>query len=207
MGPQDDGRRSARFDINKIAHSFPDTADTLLLDTYLTYAAAASARVFRVYRETPPHYHATCDEYLYVLSGRGAFWMERPENGGEFAPGQLLFFRRGTVHAFPSIKEAPVVFLSVDTPRRDPRDIIFVNPADGTPETFIRAKAGPVRNPSRPAGRYRRAPRISRGSRLCPCRGSRDDFLQQLPASQTAIAGSSSSPDLVFLPADRLETR
>ena len=147
MGPQDDGRRSARFDINKIAQSFPDTADTLLLDTYLTYSAAASARVFRVYRETPPHYHATCDEYLYVLSGRGAYWMERPENGGEFAPGQLLFFRRGTVHAFPSIKDAPVVFLSVDTPRRDPRDIIFVNPADGTPETFIRAKDGSVRNP------------------------------------------------------------
>ena len=71
--------------------------------------------------------------------------MERPENGGEFAPGQLLFFRRGTVHAFPSIKDRPVVFLSVDTPRRDPRDIIFVNPDDGTPETFIRAKDQPNR--------------------------------------------------------------
>ncbi len=140
MDARDINRRSARFDINEIAKSFPDAADTLLLDTYLTYEAAASARVFRVYRETPPHYHATCDEYLYVLSGRGTFWMERPENGGEFAPGQLLFFRRGTVHAFPSIKDRPVVFLSVDTPRRDPRDIIFVNPDDGTPETFIRAK-------------------------------------------------------------------
>ncbi len=98
MDPQADSRSSARFDINEIARSFPDTADTLLLDTYLTNEPAASARVFRVYRETPPHYHATCDEYLYVLSGRGTFWMERPENGGEFAPGQLLFFRRGTVH-------------------------------------------------------------------------------------------------------------
>jgi hypothetical protein len=29
------------------------------------------------------------------------------------------------------------VFLSVDTPRRDPKDIIFVNPEDGTPESFI----------------------------------------------------------------------
>ncbi len=145
MDPRDINRRSARFDINEIARSFPDTADTMLLDTYLTNEAAASARVFRVYRETPPHYHATCDEYLYVLSGRGTFWMERPENGGEFAPGQLLFFRRGTVHAIPSIKDGPVVFLSVDTPRRDPRDIIFVNPEDGTPETFIRAKDQPNR--------------------------------------------------------------
>jgi mannose-6-phosphate isomerase-like protein (cupin superfamily) len=118
--------------------AFPDAADTLLLDTYLTKEAAASARVFRVYRPTPPHYHATCDEYLYVLSGRGTFWMEHPENGGEFSPGQLLFFRRGTIHALPTIIATPVVFLSVDTPRRDPRDIIFVNPEDGTPETFIR---------------------------------------------------------------------
>ncbi len=44
--------------------------------------------------------------------------------------GQLLFFRRGTVHSIPTIAEAPVVFLSVDTPRRDPRDIIFVNPEE-----------------------------------------------------------------------------
>ena len=144
MDPQDDSRRSRQFDIDQIARSFPDSADTLLLDTYLTNEAAASARVFRVYRETPPHYHATCDEYLYVLSGGGTFWMERPENGGEFAPGQLLFFRRGTVHALPTIIDTPVVFLSVDTPRRDPRDIIFVNPEDGTPETFIRAKESPI---------------------------------------------------------------
>jgi mannose-6-phosphate isomerase-like protein (cupin superfamily) len=138
MPAEYESRSSARFDINEIMRSFPDSADTLLLDTYLTNEAAASARVFRVYRETPAHYHATCDEYLYALSGRGTFWMEHPENGGEFAPGQLLFFRRGTIHALPTIIAGPVVFLSVDTPRRDPRDIIFVNPQDGTPETFIR---------------------------------------------------------------------
>jgi hypothetical protein len=28
--------------------------------------------------------------------------------------------------------EEPILFLSVDTPRRDPKDIIFVNPEDGT---------------------------------------------------------------------------
>jgi mannose-6-phosphate isomerase-like protein (cupin superfamily) len=128
---------SARFDLNEIARSFPPTADTLLLDTYLTNEAAASARVFRVYRPTPPHYHATCDEYLYVLSGTGTFWMETPENGGAFGPGQLLFFRRGIVHALPSIVDLPVVFFSVDTPRRDPKDIIFVKPEDGTPDSFI----------------------------------------------------------------------
>jgi mannose-6-phosphate isomerase-like protein (cupin superfamily) len=128
-----------RFDLAEIAKSFPEIADTLLLDTYLTNEEAASARVFRVYRGTPPHYHATCDEYLYVLSGRGSFWMGEAINGGEFAPGQLLFFKRGAIHALPEIHEGPVVFLSVDTPRRSPKDIIFVNPEDGTPESFIKA--------------------------------------------------------------------
>jgi hypothetical protein len=51
------------FKPNEIARSFPETAETLFLDTYLTDEVAASARVFRVYRETPPHYHAGCDEY------------------------------------------------------------------------------------------------------------------------------------------------
>jgi mannose-6-phosphate isomerase-like protein (cupin superfamily) len=136
------GGDSARFDLAEIANSFPAASDTLLLDVYLTNETAASSRVFRVYRPTPPHYHATCDEYLYVLSGRGTFWMEKETNGGTFRPGQLLFFRRGVVHAMPDLLEGPVVFLSVDTPRRDPRDIIFVNPADGTPESFIAGRDG-----------------------------------------------------------------
>ena len=130
-----------RFHVNEVALSFPDTAETLLLDTYLTDEEAASSRVFRVYRETPAHYHVGSDEYLYVLSGRGTFWMGDASNGAEFAPGDLLFFKCGTVHALPKILEGPVVFLSFDTPRRDPKDVIFVNPEDGTPESFVRAKA------------------------------------------------------------------
>jgi mannose-6-phosphate isomerase-like protein (cupin superfamily) len=128
----------ARFRVLELAQQFPDTADTLLLDTYLTNEEAASSRIFRVYRGTPPHYHERSDEYLYVLSGKGTFWMRDPSNIGEFAPGDFLFFKRRTVHAIPDIFEEPVVFLSVDAPRRLPDDIIFVNPADGTPETFIK---------------------------------------------------------------------
>jgi len=33
--------KSARFDLNEIAKSFPPSADTLLLDTYLTNEARA----------------------------------------------------------------------------------------------------------------------------------------------------------------------
>ncbi len=133
-----DANQTAAFDIRAIAASFPPSAQTLLLDTRLTDREAASARVFRVYRPTPPHFHATCDEYLFCLSGRVTFWAGREDGLREVGPGELLFFSRGTVHAMPTILEEPLVFLSVDTPRRDPSDVIFVNPADGTPDTFIK---------------------------------------------------------------------
>jgi mannose-6-phosphate isomerase-like protein (cupin superfamily) len=129
------------FDVQAIARTLPETATSLLVDKYLTDREAASARVFRVYRPTPPHYHATCDEYLYALSGRGPFWMKDPSSKAEFGPGQLLFFERGTVHAIPDIFAEPLVFLSIDTPRREPTDIVFVDPRDGTPETFMARNA------------------------------------------------------------------
>lgn len=94
---------TGRFDVRAIAAALPATAERLLADTYLTDREAASARVFRVYRPTPPHFHATCDEYLYVLAGRGTFWMGEAAAEAEFGPGELLFFERGTVHALPSI--------------------------------------------------------------------------------------------------------
>ena len=133
---------TGRFDIAEIAAAFPGTAATLLLDRYLTDTPNASARVFRVYRPTPAHYHDGSDEYLYVFQGRGTFWMEDAANIAEFGPGQLLYFRRGVVHALPGMLETPIVFLSIDTPRRDPKDIIFVNPADATPDSFIAETGG-----------------------------------------------------------------
>ena len=138
-----DGRRSmGSFDIAEIAASLPEHATTLLVDRYLTDRPSASARGFRVYRPTPPHYQAQCDEYLYVFSGRGTFWMGDASTKAEFGPGQLLHFERGTVHALPDILEEPLVFLSIDTPRRDPQDVIFVDPKDGTPESFIQQSGG-----------------------------------------------------------------
>lgn len=128
---------SASFDLHEVAASFPEHADAMLLDRYLVDRAASSTRVFRVYRSTPAHFHVHCDEHLLVLSGRGTFWIENEANGGEFSPGTFLFFRCGTVHAMPELTEHPVVFLAIDTPRRDPADIVFVDPEQGTPQSFI----------------------------------------------------------------------
>ena len=130
---------SASFDLHEIAASFPDHADTMLLDRYLVDREQSSTRVFRAYQPTPAHFHQDCDEHLLVLSGRGAFWMTDPTNTIDFDPGTFLFFHRGTVHAMPSLLEAPVTFLAIDTPRRDPTDIHFLDPAEGSLQTFIAA--------------------------------------------------------------------
>jgi len=130
---------SAVFDINAIARNFPDSAETMLVDTRLTDEQEASSRVFRIYTNVPTHYHATCDEYLFIVRGRCMFSMGEMQPF-EAGPGQLVFFKKGTPHAIELLGGEPLVFLSVDTPRRDPKDVIFVNPADGTPETFIQTR-------------------------------------------------------------------
>jgi len=127
------------FDIHAIAGRFPPSADTMLVDTRLTDEQEASCRVFRIYVDVPAHYHATCDEYLLVVAGRGLFKIGDRE-WFEARVGQLIFFKKATHHAIRLLDDQPLVFLAVDTPRRDPKDIIFVNPADGTPETFIQTK-------------------------------------------------------------------
>lgn len=126
------------YDIDAIVKRFPPTSDTMLIDTRLTDETEASCRVFRIYRDVPAHYHATCDEYLLVIAGRGTIFIGDSEPF-EVSPGRLIFFKKRTVHGLTVI-EHPFVFLAVDTPRRDPRDITFVNPADGTPDTFIKSR-------------------------------------------------------------------
>jgi mannose-6-phosphate isomerase-like protein (cupin superfamily) len=137
--PDTKAPKTAVFDINAIARNFPATATTMLIDTRLTDEDAASARVFRVYTPAPAHYHATCDEYLLVLSGRARFFLG-DEPPFELGPGQLVFFKKDTIHGMPEILEEPFVVFAVDTPRRDPSDVNFVNPQDGTPESFIQSQ-------------------------------------------------------------------
>lgn len=125
------------FDLHALARAFPDTAETMLLDIRLTDEPAASSRLFRVYRSAPAHFHKTCDEYLQVIEGRGKFVLG-DNDPVELGPGQMIFFRRNTVHAIPEIVEGPLVFVAVDTPRRDPGDVTFVDPQYGAAKDFIR---------------------------------------------------------------------
>jgi mannose-6-phosphate isomerase-like protein (cupin superfamily) len=129
---------SRTFNIAELAATLPPTAETLLTDIRLTDEQAASCRIFRVYHPVPSHYHTSCDEYLYVLSGRAEITIAE-DLPREVTPGQLIFFRKRVVHS-ARVLEHPFTVLAIDTPRRPPDDIHFVNPADGTPQTFIQTQ-------------------------------------------------------------------
>ena len=60
-----------------------------------------------------------------------------------FAALDELGLDRGTVHAMPELHEHPVVFLAIDTPRRAPDDVTFVDPAAGDAASFMARNAAP----------------------------------------------------------------
>lgn len=125
------------FATHLIADALPGTAETLLIDHYMTDSGSAGTHVFRVYLGTPAHHHEQSDEHLFVLRGRGTFWMGDESSVAEFGPGHFLVFKKNTVHALPDILEEPLIFVSIDSPRRDPEDIIFEPPEGGDPSAFI----------------------------------------------------------------------
>ncbi len=126
------------FNIAALAATLPDTAATMLTDLRLTDEPAASCRIFRVYRPVPAHFHRSSDEYLYILTGSAEILIDS-DAPRLLKPGDLVFFRKTTPHAIPRVLEHPFTVLAIDTPRRPAEDIHFVDPADGTPDTFIRS--------------------------------------------------------------------
>lgn len=130
------------FNIADLAATLPEASDTMLRDLRLIDREAASCRIFRTYRPVPPHFHVSCDEYLYVLQGRAMFQIGDavPQ---EVGPGMLIHFPKRTAHGMPALIEEPFVVLAIDTPRRPSDDVTFVNAADGNAASFIHTK--PVR--------------------------------------------------------------
>jgi mannose-6-phosphate isomerase-like protein (cupin superfamily) len=124
------------FDVQDLIKKFPDEADSTIVDTYLTDEPSASSRLFRVYYPIPRHYHETCEEHLYLLTGKVKFVIE-DQAPRILAAGQLVTFERNTVHSITEIVESPAVFLTVDTPRRVPSDVVYVNAEDAKIRPFV----------------------------------------------------------------------
>jgi mannose-6-phosphate isomerase-like protein (cupin superfamily) len=124
------------FDLAEIKSRFPDTAESMIMDAYLSDHASASTRLFRLYHPLPRHYHLTCDEHLLLLEGEVDFAIA-DEPAKRLRAGQMVTFLRETVHAIMPVPDAPAVFLTTDTPRRFPRDVHFVDPLPSPARAFV----------------------------------------------------------------------
>lgn len=124
------------FNIAQLAAALPEMSETMLRDLRLVDREAASCRIFRTYRPVPPHFHVSCDEYLYVLQGRAVFQVG-DDPSREIGPGLLIHFPKRTVHGMPALLEEPFVVLAIDTPRRPAEDVTFVDSQDGDARSFI----------------------------------------------------------------------
>ena len=125
------------LDVNKAVAKFPENADTMLVDCYLSDSPECSSRVFRLYSHLPKHYHKQCSEHLYLLKGKVKFYIE-DEEPRELHPGQMVTFYKNVVHGIESVGDEPTVILSFDTPRREPSDVHFVNPEETKGIEFVR---------------------------------------------------------------------
>ena len=126
MADEGTDRVIGHFNVLALAKLLPTEQQTTIVDQVLTSRDAASSRLIRTLAPVPAHYHATCDEYVFVLEGSGTVWLEDPRHETPFYPGDLLFFARTVVHAMPRIFGGSVLSFSVDTPRRDPNDVIMI---------------------------------------------------------------------------------
>lgn len=124
------------FDSKEIGKKFPETSYSILIDAYLKDENSASIRIFRLYKDLAPHYHTQCDELLYLLQGKASFTIgDNPERN--LNPGELVIFNRNVIHSVRPLGDVPALFLTADTPRRDPKDVHFVNPDDAKGVTFV----------------------------------------------------------------------
>lgn len=123
-------------DLEALGARFPDRAETMIVDSYLSDTPAASLRLFRIYHPLPRHYHRQCDEHLILMSGELDFFIE-DEPPRRLKAGQMVSFLRDVIHAVQPAGDAPVIFLSADTPRRAPDDVHFVDDAATQGRRFV----------------------------------------------------------------------
>ena len=74
------------FDLEAIVKRFPDSSETMLIDTRLTDEPEASCRVFRIYREVPADHIGDGLTRAIFLGGDGCHPPIRGNSLGSFRP-------------------------------------------------------------------------------------------------------------------------
>jgi multiple sugar transport system substrate-binding protein len=117
------------INIDSVAESLPEGGGSLVTDTRLIDREDVGIRVFRLNGEVPGHYHENSDTYIFVTSGKALYALADGEPVVVGA-GDFIYFKRGTNHEVIEILEEPFVAITIDTPPRDPKDVVFQKDSD-----------------------------------------------------------------------------
>ncbi len=72
----------------------------------------------------PKHTHADANEFQYVISGSGTFWLGDQQR--QIHPGDLIVIPKGTVHAGSVISDGELKVLAIKLPPQAPDDLHLV---------------------------------------------------------------------------------
>ena len=85
----------------------------------------SSSFVIFIKKEVKKHKHATHTENVYILDGEGQMLLG--DKTFEVKKGDIIFIPMNTVHSLKVTSSIPVKVLSVQSPRFDGKDRIFVD--------------------------------------------------------------------------------
>lgn len=121
----DNTKQFGFINVKDVASNLPSGEDGLVTDNRIVERNDSGARVFRVNKVVPKHYHTKSDVYLYVVSGEASFLLGDNEQK-VVKEGDFIFFKKGTVHGVDKIIKKPFSALAIDVPARDPSDVVFI---------------------------------------------------------------------------------
>ncbi len=87
---------------------------------------SASEYLIFIKEEVKAHYHEKHTELVYVLAGEADFWLAG--NKQSIKSGDFIRINQGEVHQVKVTSQTPLKILSIQTPKFDGKDRIFVDP-------------------------------------------------------------------------------
>lgn len=102
----------------------PSNHDNIYSRTIASDSLSSSFVIF-IKKEVKKHKHATHTENVYILDGEGEMLLG--DKTFKVKKGDIIFIPMNTVHALKVTSSIPVKVLSVQSPRFDGKDRIFVD--------------------------------------------------------------------------------
>ena len=85
---------------------------------------SASEYLIFIKDQVKAHYHATHTELVYILEGSADFWLDEIKHS--IKAGDFIRIDQGVVHKVKVTSKTPLKVLSIQTPKFDGKDRIFV---------------------------------------------------------------------------------